>query len=80
MEYLARPTVDRTGLEGNYDFILEWAPEANNAPPPNQEAALGAPCPKFEEALKEQLGLGIVRQTGRAEEYVLDHVEQPTPN
>jgi uncharacterized protein (TIGR03435 family) len=77
---LTRPAIDRTGLPGNYDFILEWAPEPNNVSAADQEATLDAPCPKFEEALKEQLGLKIASQTGQVEEYVLDHVEHPTPN
>ena len=36
--------------------------------------------PTFLEALKEQLGLKLVPQTGPVDVLVLDHVEEPSPN
>jgi uncharacterized protein (TIGR03435 family) len=36
--------------------------------------------PSFDEALKGQLGLKLVKQTGTVKEYVLDHIEQPSSN
>jgi uncharacterized protein (TIGR03435 family) len=80
MGNLDLPVVDRTGLNGNFDFILEWVPRTDSALPVDQPITPDLSGPTFEEALKEQLGLKLVKATGATEVYVLDHVERPTPN
>jgi uncharacterized protein (TIGR03435 family) len=77
MGQLGRPVLDRTGLSGNFDFTLEWAPEP--AAPQTAEAN-PLPGPTFREALAEQLGLKIVSQTGAADFLIVDHVEHPSGN
>ena len=74
-----RRVVDRTGLTGNYDFTLEWAPQINGPIPPGsfQPDPLG---PTYLQALQEQLGLKLEPQTGPVTVYVVDHVEEPSPN
>jgi uncharacterized protein (TIGR03435 family) len=74
-----RPILDKTGLNGNCDFIMEFTPEVveQDAPPDFQPDATG---PKFMEALKEQLGLKLEPQTGLVDVLVIDHVEEPSPN
>jgi uncharacterized protein (TIGR03435 family) len=74
-----RPVLDKTGLEGTYDFIIEFTPQLGPQPP----GATFQPDPNgptFQEALKEQLGLKLESQTGPTEVFVLDHVEQPSEN
>ena len=80
MGNLNHPVVDRTGLAGNFDFILEWVPRTDNTSPVDQPITPDLSGPTFKEALKEQLGLKLVKATGTTEVYVLDHVEHPTPN
>jgi bla regulator protein BlaR1 len=54
---------DKTGLVGNYDFILHWAQEEGE--------------PGLLQSLQEQLGLKLEPQNGPGEILVIDHVEKP---
>lgn len=69
-----RPVIDKTGLDGRFDFSIEWTPE-DTRETDNSETG-GA----FREALKEQLGLKLEAQKGPVEVLVIDHAEQPSPN
>jgi uncharacterized protein (TIGR03435 family) len=75
-----RPVIDKTGLTGNYDFTLSFAPEL----PPNFAKENLPPGfldrPTIFTALKEQLGLKLEPQKGPVEYYVIDHVEKPAAN
>ena len=64
-----RMVIDKTGLTGEYDFELTWAPD-------NQPDA----GPSIFTALQEQLGLKL--QTARApiDVVVIDHLERPSAN
>ena len=75
-----RPVLDKTGLEGKYDFIMEFTPQFNGPLPPGETFTPDPSGPTFQEALKEQLGLKLESQTGPTEVFVLDHVEQPSEN
>ncbi len=72
---LGRPVVDRTGLNGKYDFVLDYTPEPRPA-----YATEDSGGPTFQEALKEQLGLKLEAQKGPVEFLVVDHVERPGEN
>ena len=69
---LSRAVVDRTGLSGRFDFVLEWSADAD------PHADLNAPS--FTEALKEQLGLKLETTKGPIQVLVVDHVEKLTEN
>jgi uncharacterized protein (TIGR03435 family) len=73
---LDRPIVDKTGLTGKYDFVIEWTFQ----PPGVAPQQLDLPGPTFLEALKDQLGLKVESQTGPVDVLVIDHVEPPSPN
>jgi uncharacterized protein (TIGR03435 family) len=85
---LKRPTVDKTGVGGKYDFTLDFSPESIGIilPAPDGQAAGGAtvlddPRPNFELALESQLGLKLTNSRISADVIVIDHVErQPTEN
>jgi uncharacterized protein (TIGR03435 family) len=64
---LDRTVVDRTGLAGTFDFLLEWslAPDGS---------------PAFTEALRQQLGLKLAPETEAVEMLVVDRVERPSEN
>jgi len=72
-----RPMLDKTGLTGTFDFILELIdrPQAGGNPP--ADAAAG---PDLEEAIREQLGVKLERQKGPVEVLVVDHLERPSAN
>ena len=72
---LARPVVDQTGLDGRFDFTLEWIRESNDpAPADLQEGTT------FQEALQEQLGLKLKSTKATMDTLVIDHVERPSEN
>jgi bla regulator protein blaR1 len=85
---LGRPVLDRTGLQGRYDFTLEWTP----APGEFTAAAIGLPPragpprpvdpnrPSIFTALEEQLGLRLKSTKAPVEILTIDHVEQPSEN
>ncbi len=71
--YLDRPVIDETGLTGSYDFTLKWTYDDSKTG--DSEAP-----PSLPTALKEQLGLEMKAAKGPAAVFIVDHVEQPSPN
>jgi uncharacterized protein (TIGR03435 family) len=78
MGNLDRTLLNQTGLSGNFDFSMEFTPEFNGPPPQNFQPDSSGPT--FLEALKDQLGLKLVPQTGPVDVLVIDHVVEPSPN
>lgn len=64
-----RPVIDNTGLDGQYDFRLQWTPEES---PDNG--------PSIFSAIQEQLGLKLESQRAPQDIVVIDHVERPSAN
>jgi uncharacterized protein (TIGR03435 family) len=71
-----RPEIDRTGLSGTFDFDCEIA-VPSNGPSNSQPESAGE---TFREAIQDQLGLKLESQTGPVTTFVLDHIEEPSPN
>lgn len=70
--------VDRTGLEGRFDFTLEWTNQSTDLVPPQEaQLLLGA---SYQQALEEQLGLKLHSTKASIDTLVVDHVERPTEN
>jgi uncharacterized protein (TIGR03435 family) len=74
---VGRFVIDRTGLEGRWDFELTAAP----APPGGQ--LVEAPAdpdgrPHLFTALREQLGIKLDATRGEVEVVVIDRIEKPT--
>jgi uncharacterized protein (TIGR03435 family) len=67
-----RVVVDKTGLDGRYDFKLLWT--ADDAPAADGDA------PTLFTAIQEQLGLKLESAKESVPVFVIDHVDQPTPN
>ena len=83
---LGRTVVDKTGLTGNYDFVLRWTPGPSEAgmaklmgsnPAPNSAVSSDIASPLFN-AIQEQLGLKLEPQTRPMQVLVIDHVEKPS--
>ncbi len=67
--------IDLTGLEGQFEFKLEWTPDNGPAPPD------GASAPSLFTAVQEQLGLKLESRKGPLDVLVVDHAEKvPTEN
>jgi uncharacterized protein (TIGR03435 family) len=77
--YVGREVVDRTGLRGEYDFDLQFAP-----PPTTGQTDTGIPVAPSDDAasiftaLQEQLGLKLESTRGPVELMVIESAEKPT--
>ena len=81
---LDRPVIDKTGLQGRWDFTLRWTPDETQfvnmgvrVPPPSNDP--DAP-PGLFTAFQEQLGLKLESTKGPVEVLVVDRVEKPSEN
>jgi uncharacterized protein (TIGR03435 family) len=82
-QQLGQFVVDRTGLQGNYDFSLSFMPE-NRGPQvsalPPEFPHVNADAPSLFTALREQLGLKLESGRVPVEVLVIDSIERPTPD
>jgi uncharacterized protein (TIGR03435 family) len=81
---LDRPVVDKTGLQGRFDFTLRWTPDETQfaglgvrVPPPSNDP--DAP-PGLFTAFQEQLGLKLESTKAPVDVLVVDRVERPSEN
>ena len=79
---LNAPVVDKTGLTGNYDAVLEYEPVRRQAtlsanPNPQEPAVL---MPPLRTALQQQLGLKLEDTKGPLDVIIIESVQQPTPD
>ena len=77
---LGKPVLDRTGMEGNFDYKLEWAPDevqvqSQEAPPQTDGQA-----PSLTGALQQQMGLRLVAKRAPVELIVVEWAEKPASN
>jgi uncharacterized protein (TIGR03435 family) len=80
---LGRPVLDRTGLEGEYDFTLRI--EGQKYDIDSREGAddfkrAMRDWPSIAEDLREQLGLKLDASKGPVERLIIDHAEKPVEN
>lgn len=90
-----RLVVDKTRLQGKYDFTLEFAPEMAQFPPGTEgdpRSAGGPPgplhappppdpnAPSIFTAIQEQLGLKLESTKGPVEVLVIEGIERPSEN
>lgn len=65
-----RPVEDHTGLKGDFNFQIEWAPEETP----------DSAYPVLFTVLKEQLGLKLQSAKGTTETLVIDQITRPSAN
>ena len=77
---VGRQVVDRTGLQGNWDFEMAFAfePPPGGLPPGMPVPPIDPDAPSLFTAVQEQLGLKLESTKGPVEVYVIDSVERPT--
>jgi len=76
---VGRPVVDKTSLEGSYDWDLSWTPTPGEPGPRSEPAAAGDGISIFT-AIQEQLGLKLESERGVIDALVIDRIERPTSN
>jgi uncharacterized protein (TIGR03435 family) len=72
--------MDKTGLTGEYDFQMEFAPDegpTKEGDPTTPNAPSG---PSFLADLQEQLGLRLEPAKGPVEFLIIDRVQKPSEN
>jgi uncharacterized protein (TIGR03435 family) len=86
-ESVERPVVDKTGLQGTYDFDLKWTTEQTAIKPSDAVRNGSQPgdpqedsAPSIFTALQEQLGLRLQPATDSAQMIVVDSAHMPSQN
>jgi len=74
--FLHKPVLDRTGLDGAFDFRWTVADADPHASGDDFMNTYQTSYPLFVEAA----GLKLTKSTGPVETFVIDHAEPPTPN
>jgi uncharacterized protein (TIGR03435 family) len=91
MSEIDRPVVDQTGLNGTFDFVVEFNGSSIAAlhfdafghvtdAPPGAAAPSGESGTPLVDALRQQLGLKLVRTEAPVRVLVIDRVERPSAN
>jgi uncharacterized protein (TIGR03435 family) len=73
-----RIVVDRTGLAGVFDIVLDYSQDTGASFGP--ASAAGSDNPGIFTALEEQLGLKLQPGRGPVQVLVIDRIERPTEN
>lgn len=77
---LGRPVVDKTGLQGRFDFTLEFAREPRPAAAGDSPLPAAPTGPTPIEALRDQLGLKLEPARDALQILVIDKVGKPSEN
>ena len=72
-----RPVVDKTGLQGRYDFDLEWAPDETQFGGELPRAPVDAQAAPLFTAMRDQLGLELKPTRGPVSTLIVDGAERP---
>jgi uncharacterized protein (TIGR03435 family) len=77
---LGRPVVDKTGLAGTFDVVLQYVAEIAPGPFVGAPPAQPPDGVSLRDAIKQQLGLELRAERGPIEFFVIDSVERPSPD
>jgi uncharacterized protein (TIGR03435 family) len=79
---LGRPVIDKTGLQGRYDFELRWTPDRDAISVNDAKDGSGIvdTGPSIFTDIQEQMGLKLESTKGPVKVLVIDHAEIPTEN
>jgi uncharacterized protein (TIGR03435 family) len=82
---LNRPVIDKTGITGYFEILLNFTPDDSAATQlvtadPGAPASMAPDNPRLFQAIQEQLGLRLVPAKGPVEVLVIDYIERPSGN
>jgi uncharacterized protein (TIGR03435 family) len=77
---VGRPVVDKTGLEGKYDYKLEWTPDETQVRSDEAAPQVEGNVPSLASAIQEQMGLRLQSQKAPVEIVVIDRAEKASVN
>lgn len=71
-----RPVINKTGLTGNYDFVVRYRDRFDSDRQPDDND----PMLPLDSAIQNDLGLKVERAKGPIQVLVIDHIEKPAEN
>jgi uncharacterized protein (TIGR03435 family) len=77
---LGKPVLDRTGLEGSFDYKLDWTPDEVQLQSPEAPPQADGTAPSLAGALLQQMGLRITSEKAPVEVLVVERAEKPIGN
>ena len=78
---LGRPVVNQTGIEGKFDFTIDFEPEDGRVPgKENPISGVETSRPSLFTAVEDQLGLKLESRKAPVEMLVVDRIERPSVN
>lgn len=77
---VGRPVVDKTGLDGKYDYKLEWTPDETQVRSDESAPQAEGNVPSLASAIQEQMGLRLQSQKAPVEIIVIDRAEKASVN
>ena len=81
-DVVGRPVIDKTGLQGKFNWKLEWTPDPGPAKPgaPADVAPADTLGPSVFAAIQEQLGLKLESTKGSAPVLIVEKADRPSAN
>ena len=79
-DVLGQPVLDKTNLEGVYDFDLEWTPDDNPSKGGQPQPKPDTMGPSLVTALQETLGLALKPHKVTVEAITITQAEHPSAN
>jgi uncharacterized protein (TIGR03435 family) len=73
--YADHVVIDSTGLDGKFDWELQWAPDD-----PSRDSTSPPTGPSLPAALEEQIGFRLRGQRGSVDVIVVETLEHPQPD
>ena len=80
---LGRPVVNETGLDGRFDFTLDFESESKQVRIADKDSPIAGvedPKPSLFTALQDQLGLRLEARKAQVEMLVIDRIARPSDN
>jgi uncharacterized protein (TIGR03435 family) len=72
--------IDKTGIEGGFDFTLNWTPDPTETQNTNAAVSIDPAGPSIFTAIQEQLGLKLESTKTPVDVILIDSVQKPTEN
>jgi uncharacterized protein (TIGR03435 family) len=79
---LGRPVIDKTGVEGRFDFDMKWTRDSDTGGMKDglQGVTPTDAGPSIFTAIQEQMGLKLESTKGPVQVLIIDHAEMPAEN
>lgn len=77
---LGQPVLDRTGLEGGFDFQLEWSPDEMQTRSTEAPVEIDGKSTPLPSAIQSQLGLKLTSKKEALDQIIVENAKHPSSN